>query len=68
MLTFDNGMDIRCRQVTRAQVARFRTHGNNFEFVIIGTQYGYIHTSGGDVRTWKTANGARRFLRKYVPL
>jgi hypothetical protein len=68
MVTFENGMDIRCREVPSAQVARFKVSSDTFAFVIIGTQYGYIHTSGGDVRTWKTAKGARRFLRSYTPL
>lgn len=68
MITFENGMDARCREVSTPTVARFRMRDAEYQFVIIGTQYGYWHTSGGDVRTWKTASGARRALRRYVPL
>jgi len=36
------------------------------QYCVIGTMYGFIHTSGGGVRTWKTASGARRAAKKYV--
>ena len=29
--------------------------------------YGHIHTTGGDVRTWGSYSGARRFARSYSP-
>lgn len=67
MITFENGIDIRSRQVDRPQVARFRMSDDTYRYVLIGTDYGHIHTRGGDVRTWQTANGARRWLRSYEP-
>lgn len=68
MLTFENGLDIRTRQQTRPCVARIRVTGTEYRYCIIGTQYGHIHTTGGDVRTWKSKSGAYRFLRSYSPL
>ncbi len=67
MITFENGMDIRCREVSRPQVARFRFSGSEYPFCVIGTDYGYIHTSSGDVRVWKTSSGARKALKRYQP-
>lgn len=78
MVTFENGIDVRCRSVSVPTVARFRIDNPNcvlhkgtapeYRYCVIGTQYGYIHTSCGDVRTWKSYSGARRFARNYVPL
>lgn len=67
MITFENGIDIRARNVEKPTVARFRVTGTEYRFCIIGTQYGYIHTTSGDVRTWRSASGAYRFLRTYKP-
>ena len=36
------------------------------KFCIIGTSYGHIRTTSGDVRTWKTRSGARKFLNQYL--
>ena len=36
-------------------------------FAIVGTSYGYVHTTGGDVRYWLTRNGARRWIRTNYP-
>ena len=36
------------------------------KFCIIGTSYGHIRTTSGDVRTWKTRSGARKFLNQYM--
>lgn len=65
MIVFENGMDARCRQPSSPTVARFRIRPGCYEFVIIGTEYGYVHTAGGDVRTWCSYSGARRFARTY---
>lgn len=65
MMTFENGIDIRARQVA-PQVARLNLGNGKHEFVCVGTDYGHIHTTGGDVRTWKSSSGARRFLRSYL--
>ncbi|WQZ00896.1 hypothetical protein [Stenotrophomonas phage StenR_269] len=65
MITFENGIDARARAVFSPQVARFHMGNGEYRYVCIGTDYGYIHTSGGDVRTWKSYSGARRFLTAY---
>ena len=68
MITFESGMDSRCREFTVPTVARFHMGDGAYRFVVIGTQYGYWHTTGGDVRTWQTYSGARRAIRNYHPL
>lgn len=68
MLTFENGLDIRTRQCAKPEVARIRVTGTTYAYCVIGTDYGHWHTSGGDVRTWKTASGAQRALKRYTPL
>ena len=68
MLTFEQGIDIRCRKLTAPAVARFALQPGQYAYCIVGTQYGYWHTSGGDVRIWRTYSGARRALKRYVPL
>ena len=82
MLTFENGIDYRCRESTTPTVARFRMDNPNdvfrqiqlrngampeYRYIVIGTQYGYIHTIGGDIRTWKTPSGAYKFIKGYNP-
>lgn len=68
MITFESGMDLRCRSVEVPTVARFHVGAGVYRFVVIGTQYGHLHTTGGDVRTWGSYSGARRAIRNYVPL
>lgn len=68
MIVFENGIDIRCREVTKPQIAKFRVKDNEYRFVVIGTQYGHIHTSAGDVRTWGSYSSAYKFLKQYNPL
>jgi hypothetical protein len=34
-------------------------------FVIAGTEYGYLHTREGFVRTWRTRAGASAYLRRH---
>jgi hypothetical protein len=34
-------------------------------YVIAGTDYGYLHTREGFVRTWRTYGGAYSFLRRH---
>lgn len=68
MIVFESGLDRRTRECDRPQVAKFHMGNGAYRYCIIGTQYGHIHTTGGNVRTWATANGARRFLRSYTPL
>ena len=68
MITFETGVDIRARQPLTPTVARIRVSGDTYRFCVIGTQYGYLRTTGGDVRTWGSYSGARRAARAYVPL
>lgn len=65
MIAFENGMDGRTREVP-PQVARFHMGDGTYRYVCIGTDYGYIHTTGGDVRTWGSYSGARRFLTSHL--
>lgn len=75
MVTFENGVDARCREPSAPTVAKIRItpagwhHSVSvYRFCVIGTAYGFWHTSGGDVRTWQTASGARRAAKRYQPL
>lgn len=70
MIEFSNGMDVRCRSVNRPMVARIYLGQffGGWRYCVIGTQYGYWHTTSGDVRTWKTASGAYRAIKRYTPL
>lgn len=65
MITFENGIDIRAR-AEKPQIARFHMGNGQYRFICIGTDYGHIHTTGGDVRTWLSYSGARRFLNAYL--
>jgi len=76
MITFENGIDLRARTATKPQVARFRlnraSHGkttpnaNEYVYCVIGTAYGYIHTSSGTVRTWLSYSGAHKAKCQYI--
>jgi hypothetical protein len=68
MIVFENGIDSRCREPKSPTVAKFRVKADEYEYIVIGTQYGYLRTTGGDVRTWKSYSGARRAAKRYVPL
>lgn len=68
LITFDKGIDARCRIPARPTVARFNLSNGAYRFIVIGTQYGYLRTTGGDVRTWRTYSGARRSALRYVSL
>jgi len=67
MITFENGLDIRTRQQAKPCIAKFHIGDAEYRYVVIGTDYGHIHTSSGDVRTWKSYSGAYKFLCKYQP-
>jgi hypothetical protein len=34
-------------------------------FCIVGTDYGFMHNTGGDVRTWRSYSGAQKVCRAY---
>jgi hypothetical protein len=63
MIKFEHGIDLRCREPSKPEVAKLGS-----VFIIIGTDYGYWRTAGGDIRTWKTASGARKALKRYRSL
>jgi len=66
MITFTQGIDHRCREPKNPTVARFYVAGAEHRYVVIGTQYGYIHRTDGGVRTWKSYSGAYKAARRYV--
>ena len=69
MITFENGIDHRAREAKKPTVAKFNMGGAGcYRYVVIGTNYGYIHTTSGDIRTWKSKSGAYRAARNYVGL
>ena len=70
MITFENGIDIRAREPAKPTVARFAMGDKDktYRYIVIGTAYGYLHTTAGDVRTWRSYSGARRACNRYVPL
>ena len=35
-------------------------------YCVAGTDYGYLHTTAGDVRTWLGYSGAQRVCRAYI--
>lgn len=68
MIVFESGIDIRARSVSTPTVARFAVRPGEWRFIVIGTQYGFLHTSSGDIRTWRSYSGARRAARRYIAL
>jgi hypothetical protein len=77
MFTFINHLDARLHgaapQVARIELT-MRTYATDSivatdttvtKYICIGTEYNYIHTSSGDVRTWDSYSGARKFLVRY---
>ena len=66
LIHFESGLDYRTRQAPAPTVARFTVSPGVVRFVVIGTDYGHIHTTGGEIRTWNSYSGARRFLNSYV--
>jgi hypothetical protein len=66
MITFENDLDIRTREQSAPCVARFAVGDGTYRFIVIGTDYGHIHLTSGDVRTWKTRAAAQRYCREYV--
>ena len=60
MIKFDNGIDGRSRDFNVPTVARFGDR-----FCVVGTEYGHIHTTSGDVKTWGSYSGAYRAMKNY---
>lgn len=64
MLTF-NGMDYRARTVAKPTVALYAMGDGTYRFIVVGAEYGYLHTTAGDVRTWASYSGAYKAARRY---
>lgn len=39
--------------------------GNGIKYIVVGTAYGYLHTTAGDIRTWASYSGAYKAAKKY---
>jgi TctA family transporter len=76
MIIFENGIDARCREPQAPTVAKITFKAQPWRedsavetrYCVIGTNYGYLHTTGGDVRTWRSYSGARRAAKNYAGL
>jgi hypothetical protein len=68
MVVFENGIDHRARKPKLPEVAKFHMGNGEYRYIVIGTQYGFLHTTAGDVRTWKTVRGAEHAIERYAPL
>lgn len=66
MITFEKGIDIRSREPSAPTVARFAMGDGAYRYCVIGTAYGHLHTTSGDVRTWGSYSGARRAAKRYA--
>lgn len=72
--TIPTWFDIHPREYKKPTIIRFRAPASQFSrgpksqilFAIVGTDYGYLHTTGGDLRTWKSYSGAYRILKQYT--
>ena len=58
-----NGKEANIRE-GNPRVAKIMVRAGEYLFCLIGTDYGYMHTSGGDVRTWGSYSGAMGWLVK----
>jgi hypothetical protein len=67
MKTFEGVIDYRSRECARPEVARLLSNGRTL-FCVIGTEYGHLHTTSGEVRVWRSYSGARKALKRYSPL
>lgn len=66
MVIFEKGLDGRTREAKIPTVAGLRLANGELAYIVIGTEYGHIHTSAGDVRVWKSYSGAYRAAKRYV--
>ena len=68
IIFFENGMDARAHNVDKPTVAQMRNGFGELRYCVIGTMYGYARKGTGNIRTWESYSGARRFAREYEPL
>ncbi len=74
ILTLPLWIDISPRSYKKPTVVRFRTPTSQFSwagpvrvlYAVCGTDYGYIHNTSGDVRTWSSYSGAYKGMRRYI--
>lgn len=66
MIEFTTGIDIRARTPQKPTVAKFWVTRERLAYCVIGTDYGYIHTSSGDVRVWGSKSGAYKAAANYT--
>lgn len=63
--THVNWPDSRVRE-GEPRAARVIFRDGEMRYFVAGTEYGYLHTTSGDLRTWKTAGAARRKAKQYA--
>lgn len=69
LITFGDCLDHRVQEAKKPTVARFVYKVDKVEiikYIVIGTLYGYLHTVGGDLRTWGSYSGARKAALRYI--
>lgn len=54
-----------CPTVVRVNVAA-KGSPESIRYAVAGTDYGWLHTTGGDIRTWGSYSGARRVALEYM--
>jgi hypothetical protein len=68
MITFLYAVDERCREPKKPEVAELKFPDETV-YIIIGTEYGYLHTTFGTAMTFKHKSSATRYMkRKYYEL
>ena len=65
METHANWPDSRVRE-GEPRAARIIFRDGETRYFVAGTEYGYLHTTSGELRTWKTASGARKAAQRYM--
>jgi hypothetical protein len=60
-------LDVSPRSYSTPTVVRVMVAPGVVRYVVCGTDYGFLHTTSGDVRTWRSYSGARRVARNYRP-
>ena len=64
MITFVDAVDARCSDPKRATAARL-VIGQVVRYVVIGTDYGVLHTASGAIKTYRSASAAYRRAKVY---
>lgn len=64
MITFHDSIDSRCRDPKRATAARL-VSGPVVRYIVIGTDYGVLHTASGAIKAYRSASAAYRRAKAY---